>query len=171
MFHLKKLFLGVVFLFLLVGCTSPLNKQAKVTCPEVGVLEDLSTVKFYDKGQKHRNDGLIAQARITDFQGGCHQKRQGVSVDFDMTIMAEKGPKLKKDVVKVEYFVAITNHQKDILKKEIYTSEIAFSNGVGRAGSVETLSQFIPLNKEDAPDQYEILVGFQPSEVLEAANQ
>lgn len=142
-----------------------------MTCPEVGVLDDLSDVKFYDKGQKHRKDGLIAQARITDFQGGCHQKRQGVNVDFDMTIMAEKGPKMKKDVVKVEYFVAITNRQKEILKKENYTTEISFSKGVSRAGSVETLSQFIPLTKEEKADQYEILVGFQPSEALEAANQ
>lgn len=164
MFNALKFSIFLLLALVLNGC-SLTPKQNAMSCPQVGVVDDLSNTKLYASGKQHHNDGLIAQATIADFKGKCHYSRKGVDIDFDMTILAEKGAKANRDKVSFSYFVAITDENRNILKKEIYATDIDFPQGVTKAGSVESLSQFLPLAKNQSAARYEVLIGFQPEQI------
>lgn len=163
--------LSLLFVSSLGACANSEREAIDIACPQVGIMNDLSSAKFHVAGEQKSMGNLIAEAKIVDYEGSCDYAKKGVSIDLKVSITVEKGPKLKKDVVKVKYFVAIANPQREILKKSVYETDIQFKKNQVMAGSLETLTQFIPLHPNEGAGGYEILFGFQPDDAVTQFNQ
>lgn len=153
------------------ACANSERAAVDIACPQVGIMSDLSTAKFYVAGEPKSMGNLIAEAKIVDYDGMCDYAKKGVTTDLKVSIAVEKGPKLKKDIVKVKYFVAIANPHREILKKSVYETDVQFKKNQVMAGSLETLTQFIPLHPNEGAGGYEILFGFQPDDPVTEFNQ
>lgn len=163
--------LTLLFVSSLGACANSEREVADIACPQVGIMNDLSSAKFYVAGEQKTMGNLIAEAKIVDYEGSCDYAKKGVSTELKVSITVEKGPKLKKDVVKVKYFVAIANPHREILKKSVYETDVQFKKNQVMAGSLETLTQFIPLLPNEGAGGYEILFGFQPDDAVTQFNQ
>ena len=96
----------------------------------------------------------------------------GVQVTFSLPIRAARGPAAETDRVSVPYFVALTDANRQIVAKEVFTTEIVFGAGGVRAGTVDEIEQWIPLGPGDFGAAHETLVGFQLTEAqLEEARR
>lgn len=163
--------LSLLFVSCLGACANSEREAVDIACPQVGIMSDLSSVKFHVAGEQKSMGSLIAEAKLVDYEGACDYAKKGVTTDLKVSITVEKGPKLKKDVVKVKYFVAIANPHRDIIKKSVYETDVHFKKNQIMAGSLETLTQFIPLHPNEGAGGYEVLFGFQPDDAVTQFNQ
>jgi hypothetical protein len=104
---------------------------------------------------------LAVKAIMTDFSGKCVYDEKGVKITAQLSIRAETGPAHSGGPVALPYFVAITDPDRNIIDKQMFTATIPVSGGAGTA--TEQVSEFIPLPVTVDGRYYEILTGFQLS--------
>jgi hypothetical protein len=131
-------------------------------CPRVTVVRDAAEVTQFREGGGRDMTDVKSRAAVVDFTGGCEYDRNGVTVNLNLVLGAERGPAASHDKSGTyRYFVAITDPAGQIVAKQEFDTTIDFSPNVGRGGSVEELSQQIPLENGASGASYEVLVGFQ----------
>lgn len=117
-------------------------------CPMVAVVRDAGT----------RIDNA-GKAVMTDFSGRCEYSEKGVEITADLTISGEATASAGGAPLTLTYFVALTDPDRRILKRE--TMQTTLAVGQGKAQSVERVRQFIPLPPNVDGRYYEVLAGFE----------
>jgi hypothetical protein len=131
-------------------------------CPRVTIVRDAAEVTRFREGGGRDLTDVKSRARLMDFTGGCEYDRNGVTVNLNLVVGAERGPAAARDANGTyRYFVAITDPGGQIVAKREFDTTIDFSPNVGRGGSVEELTQQIPLAEGASAASYDVLVGFQ----------
>lgn len=157
---------AVVAVGLLAGCSSlglSDPPTANLGCPKVAIVRDTSKVTQFRAGQGRDLTDVTSRAALVDFQGGCDYGRDGVSVDFSLRLVAERGPALTGNEAVYRYFVAIARPDHSIIAKREFDTSVTFPAGATRAGSEESLTQTIPLPEGEDAGAYQVLLGFQLS--------
>ncbi|WP_114395059.1 hypothetical protein [Oleisolibacter albus] len=113
-------------------------------CPNLGIVRDGALVK------QAGGDALLA-----NIQGDCSYSDTGVTVDAILTITANG----TGSSVPVQYFVAVTDPQRNVLSKQVFNSAVPLNNGTGMVR--ERFQQVIPAPKTMDARWYEVLVSFQ----------
>jgi len=129
-------------------------------CPVVSIPDDLSHVShFAGAGTDFAN--VTVTALLTDAKGQCTFDKQGVTVDMNVSLIARLGPAAVDRTGDFAYFVAILNQDDTIVAKQVFPAPIAFADNQTRRGSIETITQRIPLKDLKQAGKYRIEVGFQ----------
>ena len=157
------LFAGLLFTVLVVaGCASADDDPR--ACPRVAILQDAATVTvFTEPGALDLTD-VLARGALSNIRGGCEYFDDEVEIEFDVTLSAERGPALTASQFSFDYFVSILTPEDVVYAKEVFRTPVAFPSGVFRAGSLESLSQSIPIQEGSDARGFSVLIGFQLSE-------
>ena len=147
------------------------DKPVAQACPQVAILRDLAEQTQFRPGQGRDLTDVVSRAELADFSGSCAYHDGSVDVQVKLTLAAEKGPALRGQSTDYTYFVAITDPSGAPIAKQEFKTSVDFKPNVTRAGSVEELTQDIPLAKPDDGRNYRVLLGFQLTEDQLAFNR
>ena len=155
---------GAVFATLaagvLAGCAGDADPDAAEGCPRVAVVADAALVEQFRPGPGRDLTDLTTRAQIREISGGCWYDENGVTVEVELPIVAERGPAMTGSEVDLEYFVAVTDPEWNLVAKQDFTLRLRFEPGAGFAASRETVEQVIPLQSQRQAGFYQILIGF-----------
>jgi hypothetical protein len=130
-------------------------------CPRLGIVADAADLTRYREGPGRDITDQLFTAKITDVSGTCRFDKASANVDMRVSLVAERGAAVMNEpAADLEYFVAVTGPQDQILAKENFRTRIDFA-GRNRSGVAEELAQRIPLPGGSDPASYAVLVGFQ----------
>ncbi|RJF85214.1 hypothetical protein D3877_06985 [Azospirillum cavernae] len=134
--------------------------EALLACPKVSIIRDLSEVTVLRPGGRDLTD-LESRAALADFSGNCEYTSTGVTVNVNVFLIAERGPAMKSDIAKYQYFVALAKPDDSIVSKVYFDTDVTFPAGQPRAGSKEELAPKIPLPKDANAKDWKVYLGFQ----------
>lgn len=156
-------FLGACSSLGLGGSGDEAQAQATAAsrCPRVAFVRDAAEVTRFREGVGRDLTDVTSRAVLADYTGGCTPRDDRVTVDLNLVLAAEQGPASRAGTADYRYFVAIADTAGDILAKQEFDTTVVFPEGQRRAGTVEELTQTIPLEEGATPADYQILVGFQ----------
>lgn len=133
-------------------------------CPEAGTLADAARIVAFRDGGRDLTDKRF-EVRITDVAVACEVDRdddgQTVRAEMKLRFDAEKGPANADESAKFRYFVAITDAQRNVLKRKAFDARISLPGNTTRTQAIETLSPTLPLKPDANPANYRFLVGFE----------
>ena len=135
-------------------------------CPDVSVLKQARQLTLYRDGPGRDLTDVAFEVELAKPSADCdhdidEEEGGGVEVTFSLPIRATRGPAAETDRLSVPYFVALVDGSRQIVAKEIFTTDIAFEDGSTRARTVEEIDQWIPLGPGETGAAYETLVGIQ----------
>ncbi|PWC62534.1 hypothetical protein TSH7_04275 [Azospirillum sp. TSH7] len=141
-----------------MGPTNP--SEAALACPKVNIVRDLQEVTVFRPGGKDLTD-LESRAALVDFTGSCDYTSNGVTVNVNVYLVAERGPALPGNTAKYQYFVALAQPDDTLVSKAFFDTDVTFVPGQPRAGTREELTPKIPLPKDANAKDWKIYLGFQ----------
>jgi hypothetical protein len=145
---------------MLAACGStPPQETAGFGCPRIGILREAAEATTFRPGAGRDATDVAYRARIVDYGGRCAIDAGMVEVELDLRMAALRGPGAAGDRIGYQYFVAVTDPAQNILAREAFDVDFVFE-GRPQAGSLEQLTQRIPLPRGVDGRNYEILVGF-----------
>ena len=160
--------LGIVAgaMALLVTASCATNEDiASSPCPFVGAVRELSyTTKF--EGESQDLSDTLYEAKIDQVLPAVNcvyendDGKQAIVYDIQVKFLAQRGPKEREGLAKFNYFVGIGGPGGQILKREVFDSEIAFENNATQAITIEEIQPRIPLKQGENGDYYRIYLGF-----------
>jgi hypothetical protein len=149
----------------LAGCSTA--KDDAKDCPRLAILDDVGRLTKFREGPGRDLTDVAYTARLTNADGFCTTDKSGVKVEMKVSVVVERGPAASGSPVDLQYFVAITNADRQIVAKEVFPTRIPFEANQRVAGSVEEIEERIPLPRGADPSDYSIVAGFQltPEEI------
>jgi hypothetical protein len=152
-------------LFALTGCSmfgsGEKPGDIALACPKVGIVRELQEVTQFRPGGKDMTD-IASRAALTDYSGNCEYGSDGVTLNLNLFVLAERGPAMQGNQASYRYFVAVTRPDEDMpATKTEFESTVAFTKGQTRVVTKEELAPKIPLPKDINAKNWKVLVGFQ----------
>jgi hypothetical protein len=145
----------------LAACGTSAPQAPLPACPTALLLQGAERTASYSPGAERRPDALRHLAVVTNLASGCRFGAAGVDVDLAFDLIAERGPAFPGGAVDLSYFVATIGPGRQILSKQVFSSEIPFVGNEELAGVSEQLTLRLPaVTPEQGPD-YGIFLGFQ----------
>ena len=156
-------FLIAAVLVALAGCNPFADPPP---CPKVSILKQTRHLTLYGEGPGRDDANVAFELELRDLVGECDhdvddEDGGGVEVTFDLPIYATRGPAAETDRLSVPFFVAIADPSRQIVAKEVFTSELIFETDSANTQTVEEIEQWIPLGPGEIGARYETLIGFQ----------
>ena len=149
---------------------------ASYPCPFVGAVRELSyTTKF--EGESQDLSDTLYEAKVDQVLPAVNciyennDGKQAIVYDIQVKFLAQRGPKEHEGIVKFNYFVGIGGPGGQILKREVFDSQIVFENNATQAITIEEIQPRIPLKQGENGDYYRIYIGFMLSEKELAYNR
>jgi hypothetical protein len=159
---------GAMALLVTASCANTEN-IASYPCPFVGAVRELSyTTKF--EGESQDLSDTLYEAKIDEVRPAVNcvyqddDGKQAIVYDIQVKFLAQRGPKEREGLAKFNYFVGIGGPGGQIIKREVFDSEIAFENNATQAITIEEIQPRIPLKQGENGDYYRIYIGFMLSE-------
>jgi hypothetical protein len=145
---------------LALAACSTAAPEPPAACPTALVLQGAERTASYSAGER-RPDALRHLAVVTNLASGCRFGEAGVDVDLAFDLIAERGPAFSGDAVDLSYFVATIGPGRQILSKQLFSSEIPFVDNEDLAGVSEQLTLRLPTVTPEQGRDYGIFLGFQ----------
>ena len=152
--------LPAVAAVVLAGCASPTPQDALYACPQVSIVRDLAEMTQFRPGGRDLTD-ITSRAALVDYSGSCDYTSDGVTVNMNLFLVAERGPALQGNSGSYQYFVAVARPDESLASKAVFDTTVQFPDGQPRAGSREELAPKIPLPVDVNAKDWKIFVGFQ----------
>ncbi|HYG85501.1 MAG TPA: hypothetical protein VD978_04515 [Azospirillum sp.] len=150
-------------LLALAGCSAPKGSEMVLACPKVGIVRELQEVTQFRPGGKDATD-MTARAALADYSGNCEYGSDGVTMNLNLFVVAERGPALQGDQATYQYFVAVARPGEDVpASKSLFDTTVQFPKGQTRVNYKEELTPKIPLPKDVNAKDWKVMVGFQLS--------
>jgi len=138
-------------LLALTACES--TEGFRPGCPNVGILRDAGTLRTTGP------DGQpAAVAVMTSLPAVCSYDDGGVTVSAALTIRAAGVEGRGPATLPVEYFVAVTDPNRNVIARQVFATSIDMAGGDGAVA--EELVQFLPAPQTVDARYFEVLVGF-----------
>lgn len=151
------------------GSNDPLPQSS--SCPAGLVLADAGEATIFREGPGRDLSDVVAQLRIADIAVDCRHDRQGVRVDLQVAIAAERGPANRSGRHEAGYFVALVDPEGNVLRRDTFRVAFVWPENRMRVGVVEDLEpRLANVSRERAPG-YRLWVGLQLSEEQLARNR
>lgn len=130
-------------------------------CPRVAIVRDAAMATQFRAGSGRDPSDVVSRAQLANITGGCEYGREGVTVNVDLALVAERGPAMQGAQGSYQYFVAIVDPQEQVVAKREFPTTVDFPGNATRSGSKEELQQFVPLPKGQGARDWQVLIGFQ----------
>ncbi|WP_448189106.1 hypothetical protein [Azospirillum sp. sgz301742] len=152
-------------LFALAGCSllggAEQPGDVALACPKVGIVRELQEATQFRPGGKDMTD-ISSRAALTDYSGNCEYGSDGVTLNLNLFVLAERGPALQGNQASYRYFVALTRPDEETpVSKSEFDTTVEFPKGQSRVVTKEELAPKIPLPKGTNAKNWKVLVGFQ----------
>ncbi|MBI1273105.1 MAG: hypothetical protein GC131_03350 [Alphaproteobacteria bacterium] len=154
--------LAILAVATLAGCSSDKDK-VRLPCPQVAVVRELARYIDHGRADVQNSDTLVAEAVMTGIEGDCGFEDDGIDIDFNLNVIARRGPGLGGDRVSLPYFIAVLGPGDQIIEKKQVSLEIKLDEGKPTEKK-EKLDVYIPYGQDKDPGQYRVWLGFQLSE-------
>ena len=166
---------GAMALLATASCST--NEDiASYPCPFVGAVREVSyRTKF--AGESQDLSDTLYEAKVDQVLPAVNciyedkDGKRAIVYDIQVKFLAQRGPKEHEGVVKFNYFVGIGGPGGQILKREVFDSQIVFENNATQAITIEEIQPRIPLKQGENGDYYRIYIGFMLSEKELAYNR
>ena len=166
---------GAMALLVTASCAS--NEDiASYPCPFVGAVREVSYMTKFQGDSQDLSDTLY-EAKVDQVLPAVNcvyednDGKRAIVYDIQVKFLAQRGPKEREGVAKFDYFVGIGGPGGQILKREVFDSEIAFKDNATQAITIEEIQPRIPLKQGENGDYYRIYIGFMLSEKELAYNR
>lgn len=147
---------------LTASLSPPTAQELALACPKVTIIRDLDTVTEFRPGGGRDASDVVVRGQLVDFVGNCEYGDDGVTVNLNLILGAEKGPALTGNQAKFRYFVGVLRPgQEQLANKAEFDTDVTFPEGQSRAANKEELTPRIPLPKDANAKDWRIAVGFQ----------
>jgi hypothetical protein len=160
---------------LLVASCSQTPKQS-MPCPVVKMVPDASYLTRFAGDSEDLTDTAF-EAKIIGLQPKCtyventETKKTSINSDLMVKIAASRGPKLAKDEVTFNYFVALTGQGGKLIKRQRFDVTIPLTADKPNGMIVDNPTVTIPLKKGENGDYYQIYVFLEVTEKELAYNR
>lgn len=150
---------------LVAGCTSGEEKEriAALPCPAAAILGDTEKVTVY-RGEGRDVTDVVVSAEIDQAVTRCEYDVDDgiIYVDIAYRGRAELGPAAESRQVSLPTFVALTEVNRSVLRKDIRPLNLSFESGNRRVSFVQAIERTrVPYVPPFDGSSYELLVGFQ----------
>ena len=153
--------LPAVAVLALAGCSGPTPAQLALSCPKVNIIRDLAEVTQFRPGGNGPSD-VVTRGLLADFFGNCDYTDDGVTVNVNLQLTAERGPAMQNDQANFRYFVTVVRPGEEMpAAKREFDTTVRFKPLEGQVNHTEELSPKIPLPVDQNAGDWNILVGFQ----------
>lgn len=139
-----------------------------VTCPEIAVVPELSSLTQFDDfyAGPPDDDKIQAISLIESAGGVCRQHGDMLEVDLTLTFITALGTLGQDDLGKnasfaFPYFAAVTDTSGAIRAKDVFATSLSFTKPDIAIQKIERLTQTIPLPSRADAANTRILIGFQ----------
>lgn len=151
---ITRLFVFIVFTFMLSGCLPWPNVAKPPSCPEVILIQDPPL--FGD---------TRVQSSIVNFSGKCGYKRNKTALEVSLSLVFEVKRKNSSDVFSHNqvYYVAIPKFYPNPMGKRVFSFPIKFAVNEERVRASDRVRITIPLKVGTRIDDYLIYVGLSKS--------
>ena len=142
-------------------------------CPFVKSLYDASRyVEFKDDREASANVGYTGE--IQGISAGCQYKEdQPIQVSMEILFELGKGPMATSNSKTFNYWVAVTDRNREVIAKQTFTLPVTFAAGQDRTyvtDKVQTIT--IPRGAQNTSGaNFEVLVGFDVTPQMAAFNR
>lgn len=149
------------------GVTSGHAEQLlKSPCPQVEIVDDLSSISDFTNPQKQVNKNLISRVDLKSAESTCKLSSKTAIVDLKLIFNGKLGPKGRKKSTdkpffSYPFFVAVTTPNGKIMAKEIFAASLTYAAKENEHSYYENLRQIIPIKSKNQANNYRVLIGFQ----------
>ncbi|MGH1404575.1 MAG: hypothetical protein ACRBDL_10050 [Alphaproteobacteria bacterium] len=145
------------------GTTESLLKNQ---CPEVQIVDDLSSLSDFEDPKKTSKKRLVSRVDLKSAESTCKIASKSVTVDLKLIFngaLGEKGREKSSDKPFFSYpfFVAVTAPNGKIMAKEIFAASLTYGPNEQTHTYFEKLRQIIPIQNKSKAHMYKVLIGFQ----------
>ena len=161
--------LAFATVFLITGCNtvSEINPFSKdvidVACPTIGILKEAEKLTRFRPGGGRESADVLIEARISRAVGKCRvtQSKLIADVSAGIEVLADSGPEFKESKAELEYFVAVTGPDGEIVSRESFSLTLEFEKDSKKARTFDYLSFSIPNATPDVLKGYRVFFGIQ----------
>lgn len=135
------------------------------SCPQVSIMDQAKKVTFYRPGPGRDLTDVAFDIHIGDIAYECDydfdDDGNSVTVGVNVLFVAQRGPAAEQNRIEVPYFLAVTNANRHILAKKLFTLVIEFEGNTVRAQTIEELTQTTPFPVGANGSAYRTFIGLQ----------
>lgn len=134
------------------------------SCPPIEIVPDLTVVYDFINSQEPTPDTLRSKAKINNAHGTCSYGDKSVTVHMNVDFTALPGPQstaYKGSQLTYPFFVAVTSPSGKILAKEVFSTDLRYSDTFNAYVNTEELKHIIPTDGKYDGGRSRIMVGFQ----------
>lgn len=153
-FHAGKVVLASS---LLAACAGQVDDQASTACPPAQIAVPSDRIGHTDK------DGeLRFVATMAELVSSCRQNDGDIEVDLAFTMNVERGPAFEGQAVRLTYFLATVDPEREIVDKQILDVQLDFEPDQPASALREAITLRLPVSTEASGANYSLYLGFQP---------
>ena len=153
----KLIIILIICIFFISSC----SQKSQSPCPKAMVLSEASSVTTFMPGKGRDITDIETETLINQVVRSCIYKGSTVSVRTLIKFESTKGPRYKKNIKELNFFVAVLDKEENIVGKEIFTLEIPYTKNSRKSQVLDNIEQIIPIKPSLRGLDYTILVGFQ----------
>lgn len=151
----------------LQGCANQERARAArranpAPCPNVFVLDEAA--RFVDfRGAEPSLDTVAFSGEFDDVVTSCRYYADvPIEAELSLAFSIGRGPAAQEETVMVEYFVAVTRTNRDVIAKETYQVPVTFKRGQSVVSLTQEIDQIVIPRRSDQTSgvNFEIAVGF-----------
>ena len=142
---------------LLAACAGQVGDQASTACPPAQIAVPSDRIGHTDE------DGeLRFVATMAELVSSCRQDEDDVEVDIAFTMSVERGPAFEEKPVRLTYFLATVDPEREIVDKQILDVQLDFEPDQPASALREAVTLRLPASTEASGANYSLYIGFQP---------
>jgi hypothetical protein len=156
---------AVAGLLALSGCSglsSPFASKPAAPCPDAVILRPLANTAVFGPLPQQIPQNVAFYGLLSEVDRTCEYTGDAVRMNLDVIVIGQRGPAAKGNDVDLNYFVAITGPDRQILSKKPFAVRVVFDPDQIRAGVTDHIVETIPLDGHKGTD-LDVVLGFQQS--------
>lgn len=157
---------ALVAAFVTTGCGST-DAERPPPCPRVSILGEAANLTHFAQGPGQDLTDVDYEAAVTDVRSECRalgEDQRAVVVALAPVISATRGPANTDRSARFEYFVSVTDGDRNILNVVRFPVSVAFTGNRTRVTVVDDdppVTVDLPDRAGTSPAAYQIFVGLQ----------
>jgi len=133
------------------------GEEVEIACPSAQIAVPSDQI-----GHRRDDGALSFVARMDQLTSSCRQGEETVEVDIAFTMNAERGPALKNDDLRLVYYLATVNPNREIIDKQFLDLQLSFEPDQSKSALRETVTLRLPTAIDAGGANYNLYLGFQP---------
>jgi len=160
---------ALLAILVLAACQRGPEKPAPA-CPVIGIVQDAASLTLFVPGPGRDLTDVTLEAEIAEFGGFCDTDIDdddgtgAVEIDLRLLFSATRGPAAVSREAQISYFIAITDHEENILARETFTFDFEFEGNRNHIGYIDETTQTIPIQPGQIGEDFKVFIGMQLDE-------